>query len=201
MKPLFTIHQGEYLVGAHIEQHVNGPDNQKVNVWIPSKDTGVDILVTDASNKKTVALQVKFSKDFLVTHFSNEMQERLLCCGWWTLNRDKIVQSTADFWVFVLYSFSKVVSSAIQNSRGKNDIQYIIVRPDELISRLDQIHGSPKSLQTYLWVTREKQRRCIEARGLKKNNSRSMVLGEEKVPEERDFSQYLNNWDAIFADW
>jgi hypothetical protein len=37
MKTLFTIHAGEYLVGSHIEQHF-----RRVNVWIPSRDTGVD---------------------------------------------------------------------------------------------------------------------------------------------------------------
>jgi len=36
MKPLFTIHGGEYLVGCHIEQKF-----KRVNVWVPSRDTGV----------------------------------------------------------------------------------------------------------------------------------------------------------------
>jgi len=39
MKSLFTIHAGEYLVASHIEQHY-----KRVNVWIPSRDTGVDLL-------------------------------------------------------------------------------------------------------------------------------------------------------------
>jgi hypothetical protein len=39
-----------------------------VNVWIPTKDTGVDLLVSDRKNKKAVSLQVKFSRDFLATH-------------------------------------------------------------------------------------------------------------------------------------
>jgi len=97
MKPLFTIHQGEYLVRSHIEQNVRGPDGEKLNVWIPSKDTGVDILVTDKANKKLVPLQVKFSKNFSVMHYPNDMKARLMCCGWWSLNREKIVNSTADY--------------------------------------------------------------------------------------------------------
>src|SRR5690554_7689567 len=68
MQPLFTIHAGEYLVGSHIEQHLRDPNGDKVNVWVPSKDTGIDLLVTDKTNKKTTSLQVKFSKDFLLTH-------------------------------------------------------------------------------------------------------------------------------------
>lgn len=47
MQPLFTIHAGAYLVGSHIKQHLRGPNGEKVNVWVPSKDTGIDLLVTD----------------------------------------------------------------------------------------------------------------------------------------------------------
>ena len=55
MKPIFTIHAGEYLVASYIEQKF-----KRFNVWIPSKDTGIDLLITDSNNKKTVSLQVKF---------------------------------------------------------------------------------------------------------------------------------------------
>lgn len=102
MQPLFTIHAGEYLVGSHIEQHLRDPNGDKVNVWVPSKDTGIDLLVTDKTNKKTTSLQVKFSKDFLLTHGRPEYRDKLLSCGWWTLNREKIRESSADYWVFVL---------------------------------------------------------------------------------------------------
>ena len=63
MKPLFTVHAGEYLVGSYIEEHY-----PKWDVWVPSKDTGVDLLVTDTQNARAVSLQVKFSKDFTPTH-------------------------------------------------------------------------------------------------------------------------------------
>lgn len=52
MQPLFTIHVGEYLVRSHIEQHLRDPNGDKVNVWVPSKDTGIDLFVTDKTNKK-----------------------------------------------------------------------------------------------------------------------------------------------------
>lgn len=42
MKPIFSIHAGEYLVGSFIEETY-----KDYNVWIPSKDTGVDFLVTN----------------------------------------------------------------------------------------------------------------------------------------------------------
>jgi hypothetical protein len=46
MKPMFTIHSGEYLVGAHIERRF-----KRVNVWVPSRDTGVDLLLSDPQNR------------------------------------------------------------------------------------------------------------------------------------------------------
>jgi len=67
MKQLFTVHAGEYLAGSYIEEHY-----PKWNVWVSSKDTGVDLLVTDTRNARAVSLQVKFSKDFTPTHPAGE---------------------------------------------------------------------------------------------------------------------------------
>jgi hypothetical protein len=97
MKPLFSIHAGEFLTVDYIERNF-----RKVNVWIPTKDTGVDILVSDKKNKKGLSLQVKFSRDFLATHMAAVFQEPLRACGWWTLNRQKLANSAANYWVFVL---------------------------------------------------------------------------------------------------
>src|SRR6267154_1469492 len=100
MKPMFTVHVGEYLVGEYLERAF-----PRWNVWLPSKDTGIDLLVSDAKNRKTVSLQVKFSKDFNPTHGSVLLQNRLLAAGWWKDDPKKIQGSTADLWVFVLPSF------------------------------------------------------------------------------------------------
>ncbi len=45
MKPLFTIHAGEYLVASEIEKRIG----KNVRIWLPVKDTGVDILVRRCS--------------------------------------------------------------------------------------------------------------------------------------------------------
>src|SRR5205807_9167176 len=45
MRPLFTVHASELLVGQHIEQSFKGK-----NVWIPTKDSGVDLLITNSKN-------------------------------------------------------------------------------------------------------------------------------------------------------
>ncbi len=42
MKPLFTVHEGEFLVGDYI----NRKFRRKYDVWVPTKDIGIDLLVT-----------------------------------------------------------------------------------------------------------------------------------------------------------
>ena len=58
MRPIFTVHAGEYLVACEIETRYKNHQ-----VWIPSKDSGIDLLVTDLSCQKVASIQVKFSKD------------------------------------------------------------------------------------------------------------------------------------------
>ena len=169
MRPLFTIHAGEYLVGEYLERTY-----PKWNVWIPSKDTGIDLLVTDANNQKTVSIQVKFSKDFSPVQGS---------IGWWTHDPAKIQKSKADFWVFVLPSFLDKKTN------------YIILPPGELLRRFKAIHGmGGKRIQSYLRVTKKK--RCWESRGLNKAD-RGLIDIDQFSDMDRDFTQYLNSWKQI----
>ncbi len=92
MKSLFTIHAGEFVVGDYIERKF-----RRVNLWVPSRDTGTDLLVTNLNNEKAISLQIKFSRDFLTTHMPSIFQKPLRACGWWSLNREKIAKSNADY--------------------------------------------------------------------------------------------------------
>lgn len=174
MRPIFTVHAGEYLVGSHIEEKLKG-----LNVWIPAKDTGIDLLITDSKNENTISLQVKFSKDFPKKDY---LKEDIAARGWWTLRRDKIKESRADFWVFVLYSFAK------------NDENYIIIEPNELLKRLTILHGQNKNIQSYFWVT--KANKCWETRGLRKREQLA-IAKEAYENADRDFTKYLNNWEPL----
>lgn len=183
MTPLFTIHAGEYLVGTYIESHFRN----RLNVWIPSKDSGIDLLVTDHENRHTASLQVKFGKDFLPEQ-SVELQEPLRCISWFTINRDKLRASQADFWVFVLRGFKK------------HSPDFVVFPTAEYRSRVWRIHGPKpnKVIQTYLWVT--ERDRCWEARDLEdgKDDERRIAAGVYKNPV-RDFTKYLNaeGWSAL----
>lgn len=177
MKPLFTVHTGEYLVASFLENRFKG-----VNVWIPSRDTGIDLLVSDRRHRRTVSLQVKFSKDFLPTHMGPEFQKKLRACGWWTIDQDKLRKSAADYWVFVLQGFAS------------RTVDFVVIPPGELWRRLRKIHGQAKKIQSYLWVTETK--RCWEARGLKRGDQLLIAHGEFRR-RERDLTAWLNNWGAV----
>jgi hypothetical protein len=177
MKPLFTVHAGEYLVGSHIERSF-----KRVNVWVPVRDTGVDLLVSDELNRKSISLQVKFSKDFLVTHMGPQFQKEMRGCGWWTIKRSKLANSPADYWIFVLQGFASITTDFVVIPRG------------ELIKRLDAIHGRQKLYQVYLWVTERKT--CWETRGLNRADGLQIAYGSFK-DASRNLTEWLNNWAPV----
>lgn len=178
MKPIFTVHAGEYLVGDHIERAY-----PHWNVWVPSKDTGIDLLVTDARSRNVVSLQVKFSKDFVPANKSLLIQRHLLALGWWTHDPNKIQKSTADFWVFVLPSFVEKQTS------------FIILPPAELLRRFKVIHSGVKGrIHSYLQVT--STNRCWESRGLSNADQELVALDRYSNPD-RDFSAFLNAWKQM----
>jgi hypothetical protein len=129
MTPLFTIHAGEYLAGSYIERHFKN----RFNVWIPSKDTGIDLLVSDCQNRRTASLQVKFGKDFL-PEMASELRGPLRAVSWFAINRDKLRASKADFWVFVLRGLER------------RSPDFVIVPTAEFQRRLRRIHGLKKKI-------------------------------------------------------
>ncbi len=166
MKPIFSVHAGEYLVATHIH-------------------TGVDILVTDKANRRTVSLQVKFSKDFLGSlgnSTSGAVVARVKAGGWWTFNQKKLSSSAADLWILVLYRFTK------------RDYDFIIIEPQELLKRHRQLGKHQQAIQSYVWVT--SSNRCWETRGLSKQQQDEVALDQYMNPI-RDLTEYLNNWQSV----
>lgn len=177
MRPIFTVHAGEYLTACHIEAKF-----RDLRVWVPSKDDGIDLLVTNKKRSKSLALQVKFSKDFLSMNSDPIIRTNIKAFGWWTIDLKKIESSAADYWVFVLPSFSEKKNS------------YIIIRPTDLLRKYRNIHGSDRRLHSYLWVTPRGQ--CWETRGLNAAEKMKVAEGTFHCPE-RNFSSFLNNWNPI----
>ena len=177
MKSLFTLHAGEYLVAAHLEEKF-----KRAQVWIPLRDTGIDLLVSDRRHSETTSLQVKFSRDFLVTHMGPEFQKELRACGWWTINRDKLVHSAAEYWVFVLQGFA---------SRSTD---FVVAPSRELLKTLEAIHGRRKTFQVYIWVT--ERNKCWETRDLGRSDQLQVARGEFR-DKNRDLITWLNNWTPV----
>lgn len=179
MRPMFTIHAGEYLVGLHVQKHL------KLNAWIPAKDTGIDLLVTDPDNHHSVSLQVKYGKDFLPEEKIPELRENFRCLSWFTLNRTKLNASPAEFWVFVLHGFKSEAPD------------FIVIPATELQRRMAELHESGSDvLQCYLSSTESGQ--CWETRGLGKKDKLEIVCGTYRNPL-RDFTRYMNEdgWTAL----
>ena len=177
MRPLFTVHAGEFVVGNEIERRF-----PKANLWLPAKDTGVDLLVTNAVRSRSVTLQVKYSRDF------TDLHSGLKAIGWFKLKRTRILKSVADFWIFVLWS---PLSPTVRQHN------YIIIPPQLLLERLTAIPGHGDDLiNTYFAVAPDGG--CWEARGLKKDDERAIVDGRYRN-EQRDFRDHLNAWRLLEA--
>jgi hypothetical protein len=177
LKPIFTIHAGEYLVAATLENKF--PD---FNIWLPSKDTGIDLLLTDKTNTKTVSLQVKFSKDFSTTHTKEIFRPIIKGAGWWTLNREKIINSKADYWVFILYS--------LQNKTH----DFVVIKPTTLLTIFNKTSRTANSIHCYITVTNHDT--VFETRGLN-DNDMQLICSNNFVNPDRDLKEYLNDWTPI----
>ena len=124
MRPIFTVHAGEYLVAQYIEQLF--ANDYGIRVWIPSKDDGVDLLLTSKNRKKTLGVQIKFSKDYAL--LEKDPICEALAKGWFRIKWRKLNQSKADIWVFVIPRYT--------NEGCAKQVYYLVLKKEELIKRI-----------------------------------------------------------------
>jgi len=173
MKPMFTVHEGEFLVGDHINRNLG----KKYDVWVPTKDTGVDLLVTSkAKGRKPVSLQVKFSRSFAPIGLS---AEEVLAFGWYALVPESIRKSRADLWAFVVLTL-------------RHKAHFVLVPTRELRKRIPK--GRTGKWHLYLTVLRG--RRCYDLRGLTKGEQQMTLLSGARETK-RDYSEFYDNWKQI----
>ena len=179
MRPIFTVHAGEFLVGEYIEKNYSD-----LNVWVPTKDTGIDLLVTNKKDaSKSVAIQVKMSRDYKPTHATDDFSRMQLAGGWLSLSHKKIEHSPADHWVFILVSHER-----------KKEPLYIIIPPSDLLALLVKVHGEQKNYHFYPWVLNNGT--AMHGRGLSKEDKQEIGAGNFSIGD-RDLSPYLDKWSAI----
>ena len=173
MKPLFTIHEGEFLVGDLISRRFAST----YEVWVPVKDTGVDLLVTAKSvRRKPVKIQVKFSRGYYPKQLSFD---ELLAWGWYTLNPTKIRKSAADLWIFAILTL-------------RHEPYFIVVPTGDLKKRVPR--GRHKVWHLYLAVLPKEK--CYDMRGVP-GTERLAVIHDGVQDPRMDYSQYLENWALL----
>ena len=170
MKPIFTIHEGEFLVGDYIGRRFG----HKYNVWVPTKDSGVDLLVTrKRGNGRAVGLQVKFSRSFDIPE---ELTRHVLATSWYTLDPKKIRSSEADLWVFVFMTL-------------RHERYFVLIPTSELRKRIPRSCKSKWNL--YLWAYSDGA--CYQVRDLNLEGRLNAVRRGVKE-QSRDFSEWFENW-------
>jgi hypothetical protein len=178
MTPIFTVHAGEYLVGTHLERMFSN-----CRVWIPSKDSGIDLLVTNKSCSRTVSLQVKYSRDYVDSSRSPADPAFLSVTrnSFITVKRDKVETSPARFWVIVLHSFT------VKSPR------FLVITPGELLKRIEVHHGRRASYICYFNIVRDTK--CWDMRAPRAEMKAALEKGA--ISRSRDFSDHLDDWSQI----
>ena len=183
MTPIFTVHAGEYLVGTHLERTFPG-----CRVWIPSKDSGIDLLLTDASCSRTVPLQVKYSRDYVDSSRSPAAPSLLSVTrnSFITVQRAKLAKSPARYWVIVLHSFTE------------KSPRFLVVKPQELLKRIEAAHYHGRRDKYILYFNIVSGTKCWEMRAPRAEMKAALASGN--IEPARDFSALLDNWTQIRRD-
>jgi hypothetical protein len=178
MTPIFTVHAGEYLVGTYLERTF-----PNCRVWIPSKDSGIDLLVTNGSCSRAVSLQVKYSRDYVDSSRSPNDPTFLSVTrnSFITVKRDKIEASPARFWVIVLHSFT------VKSPR------FLVITPSELLKRIEVHHGRRASYICYFNIVGKTK--CWDMRAPRAEMKTALENGT--ISPSRDFSDRLDDWSKI----
>jgi hypothetical protein len=178
MTPIFTVHAGEYLVGTHLERKFPG-----CRVWIPSKDSGIDLLLTNETCSRTVSLQVKYSRDYVDSSRSPADPAFLSVTrnSFITVKREKLLKSPARYWVIVLHSFT------VKNPN------FLVITPKELLKRIEGHHGRRESYILYFNIVGKNK--CWEMRAPRAEMKAALESGT--ISRSRDFSDLLDDWSEV----
>jgi hypothetical protein len=178
MKPLFTVHAGEFVFAENVEKRA-----PHLRLWIPTKDTGVDFLVTDRDGLSSVTVQVKMSKDYRPAFAKTEFDGKLTAAGWFVFNHSALENSPASIWSLILVSHER-----------KQKPIFLNIQPDVLLRSLIKVHGVRKSYHLYPWVLQSDM--CIEGRGMTQSDKKDVLDGSFDL-KNRDMTAFLENWNFL----
>ncbi len=173
MKPLFTVHEGGFLVGDYINRRLG----HRFDVWVPTKDSGVDLLVMRKRPRGASAgPQVKFSRG---SSIHEEMPRHFIATSWHTPEPKKIRTSRAHRWVFLILTLTP-------------EEPFVVIPTRELRKRIPR--GGGRMWNLYLWVFDGGL--CYQVRDLGKDEN--LDLHHRGVRDRhRDYSQRLESWKHL----
>ena len=170
---MFTVHEGEFLVGDYINRNLG----RKYDVWVPTKDTGVDLPVTPKVRGRTpVRVRVKFSRSFPSKVLP---PEELRAFGWYTLTPAKVRSSKADLWIFVVLTL-------------RHEPHFVLIPTKELRKRIP----SGRSGRWHLYLVALGKGRCYNVRDLTKGQKQVAVLDGVSDPH-LNYGRFCNNWKLL----
>jgi hypothetical protein len=178
MKPIFTIHGGEYLFANEFKRRF-----PSLKLWLPVDDEGIDFLITDDKNTRPLGMQIKYSRDYNPLQVNNNIRTNLKTLGWFHLNRSKLQNSKANYWVLINYEgFTKTMD-------------FFFIKPKVLLNIYNKLGRKGKIIDSYLWVMNNINK-SYETRGLSKA-AQSLILTGQNNNKYRDFTTFLDKWDII----
>lgn len=188
MRPIFTIHAGEFVFGEEFAKRFKESD-----LWIPTKDKGIDFLVTKPNDKHPVAVQVKMSRDYRKDVAATLYDKALIAGGFFSFSKAKIAHSPADVWSLILVSRERRMAPL-----------FINISPKHLLDRLQATYGDQDPYVLYPWVlkppaTEGKQQSkifCVEGWNLKKQEREDVVRGRYQLGQ-RDWTDHLDDWSMF----
>ena len=182
MRPIFTIHAGEFVFGEEIERRYKNCD-----LWIPAKDKGIDFLITGNPQKAPLSVQVKMSRDFSKNIALSNFDKSVYASGWFQFSKKKLEESPAKIWSLVMLSRDRRIEPV-----------FINIQPQEMLRRLQKIHGSvATTFAVYPCLMKINGKlQCVEVRGLKAHERNQLAIGAIDYPD-RDWTDFHNNWEEF----
>lgn len=127
--------------------------NIEVLMPLNAQMKGIDLVLMNVKNKKSISIQVKGSKAYEPKKKESENFGEG-SCGWFFLHKDVIQSATADYFIFLIYVLEQSMKT------GRRYIEpHTITIPAEYINKLSKKYKvpHPDNYSFYFWVNPRKK--------------------------------------------
>jgi hypothetical protein len=161
-KNLWSLNVDEAVVAGKVQEAFR----KQAHVFFPlnAQLKDVDLLITNLRNRKSVSIQVKGSKAF-EPRVSEIEKYGGGSVGWFFIPKSKIVNCSADYFIFLLHIISDDFSK--KKNRKRLTTHLLTIKPAALYKICKQSKILHKNYSFYIWVD-PKQKRAFDFRDSKK---------------------------------